>query len=100
MRVLCLGDSIMQYNDFSAFPQTGWVQELARFFPETTEWLNFARNGRSTKSFIDEGRFDRVRAEAQKNDIVLIGFGHNDEKKYDENRYTEPYGEHDMEHAL
>lgn len=80
MRILCLGDSIMQYNDFSTFPQTGWVQELARFFPVSTQWLNFARNGRSTKSFIDEGRFMRVMAEAEDGDFALIQFAHNDEK--------------------
>ena len=90
MRVLCLGDSIMQYNDFSTYPQTGWVQELRRFFPDTTEWLDFARNGRSTKSFIDEGRFTRVMTEAKKGDFALIQFAHNDEKSADPTRYTSP----------
>ncbi len=90
MRILCLGDSIMQYNDFNSFPQVGWVQELSKFFPEYTQWLNFARNGRSTKSFIDEGRFDRVMAEARKGDFALIQFGHNDEKSADPLRYTSP----------
>lgn len=90
MRILCLGDSIMQYNDFSTYPQTGWVQELRRFFPERTEWLNFARNGRSTKSFIDEGRFRRVMAEAAPGDCALIQFAHNDEKSADPSRFTTP----------
>lgn len=89
MRILCLGDSIMQYNDFSTYPQTGWVQELRRFFPENTEWLDFARNGRSTKSFIDEGRFMRVMAEAEEGDFALIQFAHNDEKD-DPTRHTNP----------
>ena len=89
MRILCLGDSIMQYNDFSTFPQTGWVQELSRFFPVETVWLDFARNGRSTKSFIDEGRFVRVMAEAKKGDFALIQFAHNDEKD-DPTRHTSP----------
>lgn len=90
MRILCLGDSIMQYNDFSTFPQTGWVQELAKFFPDSTQWLNFARNGRSTKSFIDEGRFEKVMVEAQNGDFALIQFAHNDEKSADSTRYTSP----------
>ena len=90
MRILCLGDSIMQYNDFSTFPQTGWVQELARFFPDTTEWLNFARNGRSSKSFIDEGRFSCVMTEAEDGDFALIQFAHNDEKSADPTRFTNP----------
>ncbi len=90
MRILCLGDSIMQYNDFTSFPQTGWVQEFRRFLPEDTVWLDFARNGRSTKSFIDEGRFERVMVEAKKGDFALIQFGHNDEKSADPSRYTNP----------
>lgn len=90
MRILCLGDSIMQYNDFASFPQTGWVQELKRFFPECWDFLDFARNGRSTKSFIDEGRFDAVMANAEEGDFALIQFGHNDEKKADTTRYTSP----------
>jgi len=90
MRILCLGDSIMQYNDFSTFPQTGWVQELSRFFPDTTQWLNFARNGRSTKSFIDEGRFLKVMEVCQSGDFAFIQFAHNDEKSSDETRYTSP----------
>ncbi len=90
MRILCLGDSIMQYNDCTTYPQTGWVQELSRFFPCGTEFLNFAKNGRSTKSFIDEGRFDEVKKAARKGDFALIQFGHNDEKKQDSARYTSP----------
>ncbi len=90
MRILCLGDSIMQYNDFSSYPQTGWVQELKRFFPENWDFLNFARNGRSTKSFIDEGRFDLVMENAEKGDFAVIQFAHNDEKSADLTRFTSP----------
>ena len=64
------------------------MQELKRFFPEDTQWLNFARNGRSTKSFIDEGRFVLVMKEAQKGDFALIQFAHNDEKD-DPSRHTD-----------
>ncbi|MCR5724018.1 MAG: rhamnogalacturonan acetylesterase [Treponema sp.] len=92
MRILTMGDSIMQYNDCTTYPLTGWVQMLDRFLKPGIEILNFARNGRSTKSFIDEGRFDRVRAEAEPGDIVLIQFGHNDEKSNDPTRYTDPDG--------
>ena len=90
MRILCLGDSIMQYNDFSTFPQTGWVQELERFFPRNVEFLNFARNGRSTKSYIEEGRFAKVLGIARRGDFALIQFGHNDEKSADPDRFTSP----------
>jgi len=78
----------MQYNDCTTYPQTGWVQELARFLPLETEILNFARNGRSSKSFIAEGRFDEVLENAKTGDFVLIQFAHNDEKENDSTRYT------------
>ncbi len=90
MRIICMGDSIMQYNDYKTYPQFGWVQILPRFFPLDTVFFNFARNGRSTKSFISEGRFGEVCAAVQKGDFVLIQFGHNDEKSADPNRYTSP----------
>ncbi|MCR5289090.1 MAG: rhamnogalacturonan acetylesterase [Treponema sp.] len=90
MRIICIGDSIMQYNDCSTYPQTGWVQELGRFFSKDTTIINYARNGRSTKSFINEGRFAVVKSQIVLGDIVLIGFGHNDEKEMDPSRYTDP----------
>lgn len=90
MRILCLGDSVMQYNDFSTYPQTGWIQELRRFFPLDVEFLNFARNGRSSKSFIAEGRFERVLKIVKPGDFAFIQFGHNDEKVEDLSRYTSP----------
>ncbi|MDD5790127.1 MAG: rhamnogalacturonan acetylesterase [Spirochaetia bacterium] len=88
MRILCLGDSIMQYNDWTSYPQTGWVQLLDRFFVPGTEILNFARNGRSSKSFITEGRFEKVLDAAQSGDFALIQFAHNDEKINDSQRYS------------
>lgn len=90
MRILCLGDSIMQYNDWTSYPQTGWVQLLDRFFVQGTQILNFARNGRSTKSFIDEGRLKKVLEQASPGDFALIQFGHNDEKAQDKTRWTSP----------
>ena len=55
MKLICMGDSIMQYNTWKTYPQTGWVQMLDRFLLPGIQILNFARNGRSTKSFINEG---------------------------------------------
>lgn len=80
----------MQRNDWTTFPQSGWVQELERFFPQELRFLNFAKNGRSTKSFIAEGRFYEALAAADEGDIALIQFGHNDEKFADPARYTSP----------
>ncbi len=89
-RIITLGDSTMQFNNFSKFPQTGWPQALERFV--RVPIINFARNGRSTKSFIDQGLFKEALAEVREDDLVLIEFGHNDLKIADPLRYTEAYG--------
>ncbi len=89
-RIVTLGDSTMQYNNFLKFPQTGWPQALDRFVKVPI--INFARNGRSTKSFIDQGLFKEALDEIKEDDLVLIEFGHNDLKKVDPLRYTEAYG--------
>jgi len=89
-RIITLGDSTMQFNNFSKFPQTGWPQALERFVKVPI--INFAKNGRSTKSFIDQGLFKEALDEVKEDDLVLIEFGHNDLKKADPLRYTEAYG--------
>lgn len=91
-RVITLGDSTMQFNNFIKFPQTGWPQALVRFVKPEIEILNFAVNGKSTKNFISLGLFEKALKEIGLNDLVLIEFGHNDVKEEDPTRYTEPYG--------
>ena len=51
--------------------------------------ISYAKNGRSTKSFLDEGRFGPVEAAMEPGDFLLIQFGHNDEKQ-DPARHTDP----------
>lgn len=87
-KIYMIGDSTMQYNNIFSYPQTGWGQVLHLF--AKNNWLidDYAKNGRSTKSFIDEGRFDVVLNRLQKGDYVICQFGHNDEKENDPSRYT------------
>ncbi len=92
MRVFYAGDSTAQTNDIYTYPQTGMGQVLGLYLKPDVEVKNFAKNGRSTKSFIDEGRLARIDARIESNDIMLIQFGHNDEKSEDETRYTTPHG--------
>lgn len=94
MKIFMMGDSTMKYNNFLRYPQTGWGQVLHLF--TKNEWLveDHAENGRSTKSFIEEGRFDTILHKMEKGDFVICEFGHNDEKIQDSSRYTAPYGEY------
>ena len=53
------------YND-SLYPQTGWGQVLGYFFDSSyVRVRNAAIGGRSSKTFIEEGRLDRILKEAQ-----------------------------------
>ena len=52
---------------------------------------NHALSGRSSKSFVEEGRLDTILAALKHGDILLAQFGHNDQKKEDPKRYTEPW---------
>lgn len=93
MKIVCLGDSTMQYNDSTTFPQVGWVQALEEKLNRDVRLLNFAKNGRSTKTFLQEGRFEDALRFTDAGDIVLIGFGHND-SHVGKSEYTDPNGEY------
>lgn len=88
-KIYMIGDSTMQYNNIYAYPQTGWGQVLHLFCKNDCLVEVHAKNGRSTKSFIDEGRFDVVLQKLNKGDFVICQFGHNDEKEEDKTRYTQ-----------
>lgn len=87
-----IGDSTMADKpDPDKNPERGWGQMLPSFFTDRVAVRNHAVNGRSTKSFIREGRWDSVRVQLRKGDYVFIQFGHNDAKITDSTRYTNPY---------
>lgn len=72
--------------------ETGWCQVLPSFFDLNQVAIdNRAVNGRSTKSFIKEKRWDSVYNSLQPGDYVFIQFGHNDAKVADSTRYTNPH---------
>lgn len=90
-KVFYIGDSTVQLNKIDTYPQTGMSQVLHLFLSDDVQVLPHGKNGRSTKSFLDEGRFLPVQAAMEPGDFLLIQFGHNDEKP-DPQRHTEPFG--------
>lgn len=84
------GDSTVQFNCMDSYPQTGLGQILPRFLKEEYPVKNHGKNGRSTKSFIDEGRLAAIYDQISEGDFLFIQFGHNDEKEEDPARYTRP----------
>ncbi len=88
--IFMIGDSTMSDKDLTGGnPERGWGQMLPGFLSEEIHVDNHAVNGRSTKSFIDEGHWDKVIASVKPGDYVFIQFGHNDQKE-DEARRTDP----------
>lgn len=86
-----IGDSTMAAKKAERYPESGWGVALADFVIDNAKVHNHAASGRSTLSFITEGRWKKVCDSLQKGDYVIIQFGHNDEKT-DSKLHTEPFG--------
>jgi len=89
-RIFWAGDSTVAQNRINSYPQTGIGQVMELYLKEGITVYNFAKNGRSTKSFINEGLLDNIEKELKKGDFLFIQFGHNDQKD-DEERNTKPF---------
>lgn len=86
-----VGDSTMaDKKDPDKNPEHGWGQILPTLMTNTISIQNHATNGRSSKSFRTEGRWDKVYKQLKKGDYVIIQFGHNDQKFEDTERFTNP----------
>ena len=81
-----IGDSTMADKPLQNNPERGWGQLFPQYFSDGVEIKNLAVNGRSTKSFIKEGRWDTVMKYMKPGDYVFIQFGHNDSKLDDSTR--------------
>ena len=90
--IYTIGDSTMaNKTKTDDNPERGWGQMLQLFFNDNIIIDNRAVNGRSTRSFIDEKRWDAIYKVLKPGDYVFIQFGHNDQKEKDSTRYTNPH---------
>jgi lysophospholipase L1-like esterase len=88
-RVHLAGDSTMaDKRRDPPNPEYGWGEALPRFFRDPGCVMNYALNGRSTKSFIDEGHWEKLRGALRPGDWVIVQFGHNDQKSADPTRHA------------
>jgi lysophospholipase L1-like esterase len=86
--VYLIGDSTMATKAVSAYPETGWGMPFTTMFDSSVVVDNHAKNGRSTRTFISENRWQQVVDKLRPGDYVFIQFGHNDESKEKTDRYT------------
>ncbi len=90
-KLFMIGDSTMANKPQHVFPETGWGMPLATFFDTAAVVIdNRAQNGRSTRTFLAENRWQPIVAALQPGDYVFIQFGHNDEAENYPDRYTPP----------
>lgn len=79
------GDSIAE-----PFPEKGWGQVLPEFFNNNVVVEDYAQNGKSSRTFIEQGWWQKIIDNVQKGDYVVIQFGHNDSAEDRPDRYTPP----------
>ena len=90
--IYMIGDSTMaNKKNPEENPEHGWGQVLHQFFNDSVTVDNRAVNGRSSRSFIGEGRWDSILKTLKDGDYVFIQFGHNDQKFKSPDRYTNPH---------
>jgi len=91
LTIYMAGDSTMAQKQLDKRPETGWGEMLQQHFrPGEVVIENYAKNGASTKSFLEEKLWQAIVEKLRRGDYVLIQFGHNDEVKEKVGRYTTP----------
>ncbi|MDQ8738132.1 LamG-like jellyroll fold domain-containing protein [Paenibacillus sp. LHD-38] len=88
--VYITGDSTAQTYDPYWKPQAGWGQMIPRYFTSEVTFSNQSIGGRSSKSFLLEGRLDTILRTIKPDDYLLIQFGHNDATYTVPERYASP----------
>ncbi|MCT8192696.1 rhamnogalacturonan acetylesterase, partial [Pseudomonas monteilii] len=81
MKIVLGGDSTVADYPLDQQPMMGWGQALPSYLPPEVNVRNFAKNGSTTRSFIEEGLFEQLLQEVEPNTVVLLQFGHNDQKE-------------------
>ena len=89
INVYLVGDSTMSEKRITRYPETGWGMPFASYFQAGVTVENHAVNGRSTRTFKEEGRWEPILEKLNPGDYVFIQFGHNDEVET-KTSYTKP----------
>ena len=86
--VFLTGDSTVKNADSDEDGMWGWGAVANTVFDESKiDIVNAAKAGRSCRTYLNEGRWDKVYHSLQPGDFVLIQFGHNDIGAIDQPKY-------------
>ena len=83
-------DSVTGEKSSEIFKERGWGMLLPEYMKKNTQVLNLAQNGRSSRTFIEQGWWEKIITQLQPGDVVIIQFGHNDCAKDKPDLYTTP----------
>ena len=97
IKIYMVGDSTMSsFDDDYFYPRYGYGTQLGNYLNSAATVVNYALSGRSSKSFLEEDNYVKLKNQLKEGDYLIIGFGHNDEKSDDAARFTDaskPYTE-------
>ena len=95
--IYLVGDStVCEFADSYYLPRYGYGTQLYNYINcEPSQIKNLALSGRSSKSFVAEGTYSALTGGLKEGDYLIIGFGHNDEKSDDADRFTSAKGDKD-----
>ncbi len=100
--VWMVGDStVSSFNDAYYYPRYGYGTQLQNYLDGYYTVNNIALSGRSSKSFmvskddpkVESNEYKALKAGIKSGDILIIGFGHNDAKQGEDDRFTDPTGD-------
>ena len=92
-KIYLVGDStVCSFNDKYYLPRYGYGTQIKEYFNVTSDVVNLALSGRSSKSFLTESNYTTLTSSIADGDVLIIGFGHNDEKSDEAARYTDANG--------
>ena len=88
--IYLVGDStVCSFQDAYYYPRYGYGTQLGNYLDEKASIVNLALSGRSSKSFLSEANYETLKNSLKAGDVLIIGFGHNDEKSDDATRFTD-----------
>ncbi|MFF9689805.1 rhamnogalacturonan acetylesterase [Streptomyces sp. NPDC014623] len=88
--VYIASDSTAQTYSSGYYPQAGWGQKLSSYFTSDITVANRAIGGRSSRSFVQQGRLAAIHGLIRPGDYLFVQFGHNDATVSNAERYTPP----------